>query len=121
MSEAGMQDISMNPNELYVEEMYTDNKVGTIRKMTPVDQEGNVDEQRPVVFIGSTQMMTPAGPLPLNFELSGATIGEAAESFGAAAQKALEDTMKELEEMRREQASKIVVPGQGGGSQIQIP
>jgi hypothetical protein len=113
-------EISMNPDELYVEEMFTDNKVGTIRKMTPVDANGDVDSSRPVVFIGSTQMMTPAGPLPLNFELEGSTIGEAAANFGAAAQKSLEDTMKELEQMRRDQASQIVVPGQGG-SQIQMP
>lgn len=113
-------EISMNPEELYLEEMYTDNKVGTIRKMTPVDANGEVDGSRPIVFIGSTQMMTPAGPLPLNFELQGTTIGEAAANFGEAAQKSLEDTMKELEQMRRDQASQIVVPGQGG-SQIQMP
>ena len=46
---------------------------------------------------------------------------EAAENFGAAASQSVEDTMKELEEMRRQQASQIVVPGQGNGSQIQIP
>lgn len=113
-------EISMNPEELYLEEMYTDNKVGTIRKMTPVDANGEVDSSRPVVFIGSTQMMTPAGPLPLNFELQGSTVGEAASNFGEAAQKSLEETMKELEQMRRDQASQIVVPGQGG-SQIQMP
>mgnify|MGYP000014655645 CR=1 FL=1 len=114
-------EISMNPNELYLEEMFTDNKVGAIRRMTPVDSNGITDESRDIVFIGSTQMMTPGGPMPLNFELSGKTLGEAAENFGAAANQAVEDTMKELQEMRRQQASQIVVPGQGGNSQIQIP
>ncbi|KZY34888.1 MULTISPECIES: hypothetical protein [unclassified Oleiphilus] len=113
-------EISMNPDELYLEEVYTDNKVGTIRRMTPVDANGDADSARPVLFIGSTQMMTPAGPLPLNFELQGSTLGQAAANFGEAANKSLEDTMKELQEMRREQASQIVVPGQGG-SQIQMP
>lgn len=114
-------DISMNPDELYLEEVFTDNKIGTIRRMTPVTAQGDKDTSRSTVYIGSTQMMTPAGPLPLNFELSGNSLAEAAASFGEAANQALEETMKELQEMRRQQASQIVIPGQGGGSQIQLP
>ena len=103
-------DISMSPDELYLEEVFTDNKDGT------------KDDSREIVYIGSTQMMTQAGPMPLNFELTGKTLGEAALGFGDAANQAVEDTMKELQEMRRQQASQIVIPGQGsGGSQIQIP
>ena len=59
--------------------------------------------------------MTPMGALPINFNLKANTIGEAAEKFGPEAELAVERTAKELEEMRREQASKIVVPGQEGG------
>jgi hypothetical protein len=114
-------DISMSPDELYLEEVFTDNKVGTIRRMTPVTSEGVKDDSREIVYIGSTQMMTPAGPMPLNFELVGKSLGEAAQNFGEAANRSVEDTMKELQEMRRQQASQIVVPGQGGGGQIQIP
>jgi hypothetical protein len=114
-------DISMNPNELYLEEVFTDNKIGTIRRMTPVTAEGEKDSSREIIYFGSTQMMTPAGPLPLNFELSGSNLAEAAGNFGEAASQALEDTMKELQEMRRQQASQIVIPGQSSGGQIQIP
>ena len=89
--------------------------------MTPVTSEGLKDDSRETVYIGSTQMMTPAGPMPLNFELAGKSLGEAAQNFGDAANKSVEETMKELQEMRRQQASQIVVPGQGSGSQIQIP
>tara|TARA_R110002096_G_scaffold9840_1_gene38500 strand:+ start:292 stop:627 length:336 start_codon:yes stop_codon:yes gene_type:complete len=111
----------MSPDELYLEEVFTDNKVGTIRRMTPVTSEGTKDDSREIVYIGSTQMMTPSGPMPLNFELGGKSLGEAAQHFGDAANQALEDTMKELQELRRQQASQIVVPGQGSGSQIQLP
>tara|TARA_R110002167_G_scaffold10666_3_gene48372 strand:- start:926 stop:1288 length:363 start_codon:yes stop_codon:yes gene_type:complete len=114
-------DISMSPDELYLEEVFTDNKVGTIRRMTPVTSEGVKDDSREIVYIGSTQMMTPAGPMPLNFELAGKSLGEAAQNFGEAANQSVEETMKELQEMRRQQASQIVVPGQSGGGQIQIP
>ncbi|MEH6469010.1 MAG: hypothetical protein V7725_05280 [Porticoccus sp.] len=108
-------DANMNPAELYREEVFTDQKIGTIRRLTPVTPEGETDTSRDVLYSGSTQVMTHMGALPINFNLEAQTIGEAAEKFGPAAAIALEQTAKELEEMRREQASKIVVPGQEGG------
>jgi hypothetical protein len=41
-------------------------------------------------------------------------VGEAAEDFAGKAAIAVEEAGRELERMRREQASKIVVPGQEG-------
>lgn len=108
-------DANMNPAELYREEIFTDQKIGTIRRLTPVTPEGEVDTHREVLYSGSTQVMTPMGALPINFNIEASTIGEAAEKFGPEAELAFERTAKELEEMRREQASKIVVPGQEGG------
>lgn len=108
-------DAKMNPAELYREEVFTDQKIGTIRRLTPVTPEGEIDTSREVLYSGSTQVMTPMGALPINFNLEATTIGEAAEKFGPAAEIAFEQTAKELEEMRREQASKIVIPGQEGG------
>jgi hypothetical protein len=106
---------NMNPAELYREEIFTDQKIGTIRRLTPVTPEGETDTSREVQYSGSTQIMTPMGALPINFNLDATTVGEAAEKFGPAAEIAVEQTAKEMEEMRREQASKIVVPGQEGG------
>ena len=109
------QDTGMNPNELYREEVFTDQKIGTIRRLTPVTADGNEDSSRTVIYIGATQVMSPMGALPINFELEATSIGEAAEKFGAEAEAAVERTAQELEKLRREQASQIVVPGQGGG------
>ena len=105
-------------NGLYQEDTFTDRQVGTIRRMTPVTAEGERDDARPVLFMGATQVMTQGGPMPLNFDIPGETLGEAADNFGDCAQKAVEDLAARMEEMRREQASSIVVPGQqqGGGS-----
>ena len=104
--------------DLYREDTFTDRKVGTIRQMTPVSASGEVDESRPVIFMGATQVMTAAGPMPLNFDIPGDNLGEAAANFGDEAQKAVEEMAAKMEEMRREQASSIVVPGQNpqGGS-----
>ena len=108
-------DNAMDPNSLYREENFTDQKLGAIRKLIPVNFDGSDDKDREAMFYGSAQVMTPMGALPLNFALEGSTIGAAAEDFAGKAAIAVEEAAKELENMRREQASQIVVPGQGGG------
>ena len=108
-------DNAMDPNSLYREENFTDQKLGAIRKLIPVNSDGSDDKDRDVMFYGSAQVMTPMGALPLNFSLEGSTIGAAAEDFAGKAAIAVEEAAKELENMRRQQASQIVVPGQGGG------
>lgn len=115
MSEQSIREqLEMDPDGLYQEEQYSDQRAGHIRKLTPVTASGDVDPSRPVMFIGSTQVMTPAGALPLSFELPGKTVGEAASHFAEEAEKAIESTMEELKRLQREAQSSIVVPGQGG-------
>jgi len=114
-------EIVMDANNLYKEDVFTDQKVGTIRRMTPITESGEPDSARPVQFVGQAQMMTPAGALPLTFEIEANDLSEAIAGYGDAASKALEDTMEELQEMRRQQASQLVVPGGDAGSKIQIP
>ena len=121
-------DIRMDTANLYREETFTDNAVGTLRRLTPVTADGETDPARPVQFVGTTQVLTTAGPLPLSFEIEAASLTEAATAFGNAAREAFERTMEELKEMQRQQASSIVVPKGGmdpsggmGGGKIQMP
>lgn len=114
MSEAGGEEIVMNPDELFREEIFTDRRVGTIQRLTPVDGNGDVDPSRTVQFIGQASLMTPAGSLPISFEIEASTIGEAAGKFGDLAAEAVQDAVRQLQEMRREAASGLIVPGQGG-------
>lgn len=118
--EAEGQSPEFDSSDLYLEETFTDRKVGTIRKLTPVDSEGRPDPARSAEYAGMAQVMTAAGPMPLNFDIPGATLEEACANFSACAQQAVEDMARRLEEMRRDQASQIVVPGQdpAGGSGI---
>jgi hypothetical protein len=123
----------MDANDLYREDMYSDRRVGTIRVLTPVKPDGTIDPARHTSFVGQAQIMTPAGALPLSFEIDAANLAQACERFADAARIAFDETMKELQEMRRQQASSIVVPdagtasaltGQGGlppRGKIQIP
>ena len=112
-------EIQMDTANLYREEVFTDNTVGTLRRMVPVTANGEIDNSRTTQYVGSTQVMTSAGPLPLSFEIEASTLTEAAAAFGDAAKEAFEKTMEELREMQRQQASSIVVPqggmGPGGG------
>jgi hypothetical protein len=122
-------DIKIDPKALYLEEVFTDRRVGTIRRLTPVTKDGTPDKARAVLYVGETQVLTPAGALPIGFEIGAASLEEAAEKFGALAREAIERTVKELQEMRRQAASSIVVPqgplpplsGAGGGGKIQLP
>ena len=123
-------DISMDAASLTREEVFTDNRIGTIRRLTPVTADGDPDPGRDVQYVGSTQIMTPAGALPLNFEIEAGSLSEAVAGFGDAASKAVEQTMQELKELQRQAASSIVVPKGGmdpgsmggmGGGKIQMP
>ena len=106
---------NMESTQIYREETFTDRKVGTIRRLTPVAADGSPDPARPVTFVGQAQVMTPMGAVPLSFELDATTLNEAIDKFGAAAEAAVHQTMRELQEMRREQASSLVIPDAAGG------
>ena len=121
-------EIRMDAANLYLEEVFTDNAVGTLRRLSPVTATGDPDATRSTQFVGATQVLTSAGPLPLSFEIEAENLAEAAANFGDAAKAAFEKTMEEQQEMQRQQASSIVVPKAGmdplggmGGGNIQMP
>jgi hypothetical protein len=105
-----MPDLKMDPANLYREEIFTDRKIGTIRVMTPVGKDSAADAARKVLYVGETQLMTPVGALPLAFEIEADSLGTAAEKFAEFAAVAVERAVKELQEMRRQQSSSIVIP-----------
>jgi hypothetical protein len=132
MADERNQDPQMDAAGLYREEMFTDRKVGAIRQLTPVTADGAPDTTRPVVFIGQAEIMTNMGPVPLSFEIEGTTLAQAIAGFSAAAAVAIERTVQQIQELRRQAASQLVVPQGGmpnlgpggpgrGGGKIQIP
>ena len=86
--------------------------------LTPVKSDGTPDPARPTSYVGQAQIMTPAGALPLSFEIEARTLAQACEGFAEGARVAFEETMKELQEMRRQQASSIVIPDAGAASAL---
>lgn len=114
-AKSDLPEVHLDPAGLYREEIYTDRRAGTIRRLTPVTVDGSTDPVRPVLFSGQTQLLTPAGVLPLAFEIEASTLEEALARFPAGVSAALEQAIDEAREMRREAASRIVVPEVGGG------
>ena len=130
-TEERMMEPDMNPADLWMEEVYTDRRIGTLRKLTPVKGDGATDPDREVQWVGETQVLSQLGTLPITFPLEAKSLDEAAKKFGAEAKKAIERTVRELQEMRRQASSSIVLPpagatlgpvgGIGGGGKIQLP
>jgi hypothetical protein len=115
MPQETLPDIQIDRHNLYREEVYTDRKAGTIRRLVPITADGSLDAARPVLYSGQTQLLTPGGVLPLAFEIPAATLDEAVTRFPAGMQQALELAIEEAREYRREAATRIVVPDVGGG------
>ena len=124
-------DIDVDPDQLYREEVFTDRKAGSIRCLTPIKSDGEVDPDRAVIYVGQAQLLTPMGAVPLAFEIEAGSLAEAARNFSTAAAGAIAETQRELEDLRREAASSIVVPrggdpgfggsGMPGGGKIKLP
>ncbi|HTY94626.1 MAG TPA: hypothetical protein VMC02_12100 [Steroidobacteraceae bacterium] len=123
-----LPEIKLDASSLYREEMFTDRRAGTLRRLTPVTADGAVDPTRAVLFSGQTQLLTPGGVLPLGFDIEATTMAEALNRFPEAVKLALDEAIEEAREMRREAASRIVVPDAGGmgavpagGGKIKFP
>jgi hypothetical protein len=115
----GLDQMTVDVDNLYREEIFTDLKVATLRRLTPVKLDGSLDPARKALFIGQTHVMTRGGPVPLEFEVDAQTMEEAAKLFPAAVQKAVEEMMAEAQQMQRERASGLIVPP--SGSKIHMP
>ena len=124
-------DAAMDAASLYREEIYTDRKVGTLRVLLPVTSDGAPDPRRPTIYQGEAQLMTNMGPLPISFDVDATSLAEAVANYGEATKAGVERAMREIQEMRRQASSSIVLPPAGaslppggtlpGGGKIQLP
>lgn len=111
----------MDATSLYREEIYTDRSAGTLRVLVPVTRDGGPDQTRPAVYVGEAQILTNMGPLPISFEIEASTLGEAVQKYGEASKEGVDRAMHELQEMRRQASSSILVPGSTPGLGVGLP
>ena len=109
-----MPEIKLDADNMYREENFSDLKVGSIRRLVPVTANGEADDSRAVRYEGQASLMTPAGNLPLSFELEVDNLADAIAQFPDAVNAAAERTIEELKELQRQQSQQIQMPGQGG-------
>ncbi|MGD9310159.1 MAG: cytoplasmic protein [Desulfosarcina sp.] len=110
-------DFKVDESNLYREESITDLKVASIRRMVPVTADGENDPSRSPVFFGHTQIITPQGPLPLQTKLMANNMKEAIAAFPDAMEKEMAVMVEQLRKMqaaeqkKRDEDSRIIVPG----------
>jgi hypothetical protein len=108
-------DMQVDLDNLYREESFTDLRIAQIRRLTPVKPDGTEDDTRKMIFIGETQLMSARGPLPIHTPIDATDLAQAFEKFPEAINVAVESMIEEAKELQRQEASRIVVPGQGAG------
>lgn len=113
-------EIEVDRENLYREEIYTDLKVATLRRLTPVKPDGSDDPARSVLFVGQTTLLSQAGPVPVQCPIEATTLDEAMAQFPSAVNAAIERMIDEAREIQREEASRIVVPGRDMGGKVTL-
>ena len=116
-----IQEVRVDSANLYREEVYTDLRVATIRVLVPVKPDGSADSSRETLFSGQTTLLSQAGPLPVECAIEAKTLQEAMNRFPQAMKEAVDRLIEEAREIRRREASRIVVPSAmppppGGGA-----
>ena len=108
-------DFTIDTQNLFREESFTDMSAGSIRRLVPVNPDGSDDASRTAVFVGSSQLMTEQGTLPLQAALEANNLKEAIEVFPVAMEKAMQEMVQALMRLQQEQKqaddSRIIVPG----------
>ncbi len=116
-----MSEIALDSDNIYREEIFTDVKIGSIRRLTPVKSDGSQDYTRKPIFIGQTQLVSPEGSMPLQCHIEAKNIKEALDKFSGAMNRALETMFAKLEKMKSEEESRIIVPGSMPSGKIVTP
>ena len=107
--------MSVDLENLYREESYTDLQAASVRVLLPVKTDGSADPTRAPMFIGDTTLMTQMGPIPVQFPLDADTLQQAFDLFPEGVQQAIQRLSERAREMARDEASRIVVPSKMPG------
>ncbi len=112
--------MKVDRNNICREETFTDLKVAWIRRLTPVNPDGSEDRTRKVAFLGESQLMSPAGPIPVQCPIEAATLEGAIEKFPEALSRSVEEILAAAEELRRQEMTRIVTPGRESAARLKL-
>ena len=103
-------ELSVDANNLYREESYTDLKVASLKRLVPIKPSGEPDSSREARWIAQTQLMSQVGPVPVSCLIDAKSLEEAIAKFPEAVGRAVDEMIEEARELQRNEASRIVVP-----------
>ena len=108
-----MAEFKLDRSNLYLEESFTDLKIGTIKRLIPVKADGSEDKSRKTVFVGHTTVMPPNGPLPIQNVIEAKELAQAIKKFPEALQESMERLIEEVKRYQEQQDSQIQKPDSG--------
>ena len=107
--------LEVNVNNLFREETITDMKYASIRVLTPIKLDGSDDDSRKVVYIASTQVMSPYGTIPVHTPVEADSLADACAKFpeeiNKAVAKMMEDAQRMEQQRQQQEQSRIITPG----------
>ena len=106
-----LDEISADLDNLHREDVFSDMRLATIRRFQPVRRDGSPDPTRPTTYIAETTIVSQLGPIPVQSPIEADSLRDAFSKFPQAIQAAVERLSERAQEMRREEASRIVMPG----------
>jgi hypothetical protein len=123
MIEQKMEEIefTIDKQNLYQEEYFTDMKLATVRRLTPVKPDGSEDKSRKTIFVGQANLMSEAGPIPISTMISAKDLQQALKKYPEAMLEAMDRLNQEMIRYRQEQESSIVSQRFKKDSRIIIP
>ena len=83
-------ELTVDLENLHREEVFTDLRAASVRRLTPVKGDGSTDSGRDVVYIGETNIMTQMGPLPVQFPIEADSLADAFKQFPEGVKAAVE-------------------------------
>lgn len=108
-------DFIVDKENLYREVAVTDLNIATIRQLIPIKADGSDDTERDPIFLGSTQLSSPQGPIPIQAKLEAVTLEQAMAVFPktmeAETRVVIENLKRLHEQQKRKQDSRIIMPG----------
>ena len=101
----------VNRSNLYREELFTDLKVCTIRRLIPVKPDGTADKTRKTIYVGQTHLISPNGPIPVQNIVQAKDLQQAFKKFPEAMKAAIDRMVEEAKKIQQKEESRIIVPG----------
>ncbi len=116
-----LPEFTLDKQNLYREEYYTDMKSATVRKLIPVKQDGTEDKTRKILYVGQANLMSEAGPIPISTMIPAKNLEQALKNYPDAMNQAMEKIQEEIRKYHQEQDSSIVAPNMQQDSRIIVP